>query len=178
MRLELGRRADYAIRAVVDLARHASATRRRTARTIADAMDVPVGYLPQILAELVRAGLVSSVSGRDGGYFLARDPSDIDLLAVVQSVDGELGSTVCVLRGGPCRWDEVCAVHVPWMRAQQAMLETLAATSLAEVVAIDAALDAGTYLVPEGLEPWTGAAARVGAGTPGPDPATTTSPAG
>jgi Rrf2 family protein len=151
MRLQLGRRADYAIRAAVDLARHATDEQRRKARAIAAEMDIPVGYVPQILAELVRAGLVTSVAGRDGGYRLARPPVEVDLLEVVRAVDGELRSTVCVLRGGPCRWDDMCAVHVPWARAQDAMLESLAATTLEELVTIDAALEAGTYSVPPHL---------------------------
>jgi Rrf2 family protein len=151
MRLELGRRADYAIRAAVDLARHAGDERRRKARAIAAEMDIPVGYVPQILAELVRAGLVASVAGRDGGYRLARPPAEVDLLEVVRAVDGDLRSTVCVLRGGPCRWDDMCAVHVPWVRSQDAMLASLAATTLEELVTIDAALEAGTFVVPREL---------------------------
>ncbi len=149
MRLELGRRADYAIRAAVDLARHAADGGRRKARDIAEAMEIPSSYVPQILAELVRAGLVSSEAGRSGGYVLARPPEQISLLDVVQSVDGEMVSTVCVLRGGPCRWDDMCAVHVPWARAQQAMLVSLGETSLGDLVEIDAALEGGTYEVPD-----------------------------
>lgn len=147
MRLELGRRADYAIRAAVDLARHEGA--RRKGREIAAAMEIPTSFVPQILAELVRAGAVVSVAGRDGGYALARDAGEVSLLAVVRAVEGELRSTSCVLRGGPCRWDDVCAVHVPWARAQDALLDSLAHTSLADLVAIDTALEAGTYEVPQ-----------------------------
>ena len=149
MRLELGRRADYAIRAAVDLARHAADGGRRKARDIAEAMEIPSSYVPQILAELVRAGLVSSEAGRSGGYVLARPPEQISLLEVVRSVDGEMVSTVCVLRGGPCRWDDMCAVHVPWARAQQAMLGSLEQASLGDLVEIDAALESGTYEVPD-----------------------------
>ena len=148
MRLELGRRADYAIRAAVDLARHAQSGARRKSRTIAEEMDIPSSYVPQILAELVRAGLVTSVAGRDGGYRLARPVGEISLVEVIRAVEGDLGSTVCVLRGGPCRWDDVCAVHVPWARAQNALLDELAETTLAELLEIDTAIDAGTYEVP------------------------------
>jgi Rrf2 family transcriptional regulator, iron-sulfur cluster assembly transcription factor len=149
MQLELGRRADYAIRAAVDLARHADEGTRRKARAIAESMDIPASYVPQILAELVRAELVTSVAGRAGGYTLARTPEQIDLLSVVQAVDGEMVSTVCVLRGGPCRWDGICAVHVPWARAQRAMLDSLGEVTLADLAEIDAALEEGTYEVPE-----------------------------
>lgn len=148
MRLELGRRADYAIRAAVDLARHHETDERRKSRAIAEEMDIPASYVPQILAELVRAGLATSVAGRDGGYRLARPIGQVSLMDVISAVEGDLGSTVCVLRGGPCRWDDVCAVHVPWARAQGALLDDLAETTLAVLVEIDAAIDAGTYEVP------------------------------
>jgi len=159
--MELGRRADYAIRAVVDLARHHESDERRKARAIADEMEIPASYVPQILAELVRAELVTSVAGRDGGYRLARPIDQISLVEVIRAVEGELGSTVCVLRGGPCRWEDVCAVHVPWARAQNAMLDELAGSTLAELVEIDAAIDAGTYEVPSDVArppkgPWRG----------------------
>ena len=152
MRMELGKRADYAVRAAVDLARHVPDGTRRKARAIADDMAIPASYVPQILAELVRAGIAVSVAGPGGGYALAREPSEINLLEVIEAIDGQLISTSCVLRSGPCRWDDMCAVHIPWARAQFAMLDSLAATTLAELVANDRALEAGTYEVPEGLK--------------------------
>jgi Rrf2 family protein len=140
--LSLGRRADYAIRATLDLADHHEAARRRKAREIGAAMGVPASYLPQILALLVRAGIASSVAGPRGGYGLARDPAAISLLDVVRAVDGDLESKECVLRGGPCRWEDCCAVHEPWARAQQALMTELASTTFADVVALDRALPA------------------------------------
>lgn len=151
MRLELGRRADYAIRASVDLARHHRDGQRRKGRAIAEAMAIPISYVPQILAELVRAELVISVAGREGGYRLARPPSDISLLDVVRAAEGDVLSTECVLRGGPCHWEDMCAVHVSWSEAQHALLDSLADTSLADLLAIDRQLAAGTYSVPSGL---------------------------
>lgn len=141
MELSLGRRADYAIRAVLDLARHPDV--RRKSREIADEMSIPENYLPQILATLVQTGLVSSVAGPRGGYMLAQPPREISLLDVVRATEGEPSSTRCVLRGGPCRWDDVCAVHVPWARAQQALLAQLAVTTFEELVGLDAAIENG-----------------------------------
>lgn len=146
MELSLGRRADYALRAVLDLARHDE--HRRKSREIGEEMDVPMTFLPQIMAELVRAGLVDSHAGPKGGYVLARRAADMSLLEVIEAVEGDPVSTKCVLRGGPCRWEEICAMHVPWSRAQQAMLDQLAATSVADVAAIDEELAEGEYEVP------------------------------
>jgi Rrf2 family protein len=127
--LTLGRRADYAIRATLDLAAHVGA--RRKAREIGDATGVPASYLPQILAALVRHEIASSVAGPRGGYGLARPAAEISLLDVVVAVDGEGNGKDCVLRGGACSLDDRCAVHDSWTRAQQALLDHLGSTTFA-----------------------------------------------
>lgn len=136
MELSLGRRADYAIRATLDLAEHHEGPRRK-AREIGEAMAVPATYLPQILSVLVRSGIAVSVAGPHGGYGLARSPSEISILDVVTAVDGEVNGKRCVLRGGPCRWEDHCAVHEPWSRAQDALLDELASTTFDELVEED-----------------------------------------
>lgn len=141
MELALGRRADYAIRATLDLAHHREGLRK--SREIGHAMSVPVSFLPQILAKLVHAGIATSTAGPHGGYGLARDPAEVSLLEVVEAVDGEVIAADCVLRGGPCRWEDMCAVHLPWAQAQRAMTDQLAATSFARLLELDAALAAG-----------------------------------
>jgi Rrf2 family protein len=140
MELSLGKRADYTVRAVLDLARHHGHGRRKTAEIAAE-MQVPQTYLPQLLAELVRAGIVRSLAGRHGGYELVRPPDEISLLEVIEVADGPLLSAECVLRGGPCRWEEACAIHAPWARAQEAFRASLSSTTFAEVAAIDAVLN-------------------------------------
>jgi len=66
MRLELTKRGDYAVRAMLALARGAG-NGLQSARRIAEDMDIPVRFLPQVLADLQRAGLVESAPGRSGG---------------------------------------------------------------------------------------------------------------
>lgn len=129
MELALGRRADYAIRATLDLAAHVG--ERRKAREIGDATAVPSSYLPQILAALVHHQIASSVAGPRGGYGLARSPDEISLLDVVTAVDGEVNGKDCVLRSGPCHAEDRCAVHDTWSRAQQALLDHLSSTTFA-----------------------------------------------
>lgn len=150
MELSLGRRADYALRAALDLARHGEG--RRKSREIGGEMDIPKTFLPQIMAQLVRSGIVDSLAGPRGGYALARPAPDISLLEVIEAVEGDPVSTECVLRGGPCRWEGMCAMHVPWSRAQQAMLDRLDATSLADVAEIDKAIEQGSYEIPPAAE--------------------------
>lgn len=141
MQFDLGRRADYAVRCVLDLARHHGHERRK-AKEVAAAMDVPRSYVPSILASLVDVGLVSSTAGPRGGYELTRSPGQVTLLEVIEATEGPLASTTCVLRGGPCRWEGHCAVHEPWSRAQDAMRDELGDTTYADLLAIDERLEA------------------------------------
>ncbi|MBI4578184.1 MAG: Rrf2 family transcriptional regulator [Planctomycetes bacterium] len=77
--------AEYALRAVVWMACRPDAA--VGTRDIAEATQVPVGYLSKVLQALARAGLVRSRPGRGGGFLLARRPAAIRVLDVVQAVD-------------------------------------------------------------------------------------------
>ena len=145
MRIALGRRGDYSVRAVLDLARHYGSGRRKT-REIASAMDIPELYLPQLLASLVRVGLLRAVAGPDGGYTLSRDPQTITLLEVVESAEGPVRATQCLLRGGPCDWDEVCPMHRSWSRAQDALVGELERTTFGDLAREDEAIEQHRYL--------------------------------
>jgi Rrf2 family protein len=138
MRLELTRRGDYAVRTMLALAAgegDATEAARRpwvSARRIAEQMAIPARFLPHVLRDLARAGLVEGRTGRAGGYRLARPPSAITLLEVVEAAEGTDGPAICVLRGGPCRPDGRCAVHDVFAGARASVRATLAATTLAD----------------------------------------------
>lgn len=138
MQLTIGRRGDYAVRAVLDLA-HAYGTGRRKTREIAAAMEIPRSYLPQILADLVSAGLLVGTAGKAGGYELRRPPSQITLLDVVELMDGPIDLSRCLLRGIPCGTDGYCAAHEAWATAQAALAGSLAETTFEQLARRDSA---------------------------------------
>jgi Rrf2 family transcriptional regulator, iron-sulfur cluster assembly transcription factor len=148
MRLELTKRGDYAVRAMLALARMTVDGRGTptllSARRISEAMGIPVRFLAQVLADLQRAGLVEAAPGRSGGYRLSRAAERISLLDVIEAVEGDSRRRTCVLRGGPCGLDGTCDVHDVFFRGQEALLATLERSTLAELAApaTTAALDA------------------------------------
>lgn len=131
MRLELTRRGDYAVRAMLALARPGAD--QLTASALAGATAIPPGYVPQVMGDLVRAGLAANRRGRSGGYRLARPADEVSLLEIVEAVEGDGRRRTCVLRGGPCRSDGSCDVHDAFYRAQEAVFGTLRGVSLADV---------------------------------------------
>jgi len=136
MQITLGNKGDYAVRAILDLA-HAYGQGRRKAREIAEEMRIPRNYLSIILAELVHAGLITATAGKDGGYELARRPTQISLLEVVEVVEGPVTLERCLLRGIPCGGNGYCAAHETWSSAQEGLSKRLARTSFARLARED-----------------------------------------
>jgi Rrf2 family protein len=143
MDLRLTRRGDYAVRAALCLAGLWGDGRYLKIREVAAAMDLPLSYTPQVLRLLAGAGLAEARAGRDGGYRLVREPDGISLLEVVEAAEGAFILDRCILRGGPCHWEQACAVHGAWGAAVTAWRASLGRTTLADLVAADADLRSG-----------------------------------
>jgi Rrf2 family transcriptional regulator, iron-sulfur cluster assembly transcription factor len=153
MDLALTRRGDYAVRAALCLARWGADGRYVKIREVAQAMALPASYTPQVLRLLADAGLAEARAGRDGGYRLTRPPGEVPLLDVVEAAEGAFTLERCILRGGPCHWEQACAVHAAWSAAVQACRDSLRRTTLADLVAADARLEAGRGTPERGLPP-------------------------
>jgi Rrf2 family protein len=133
MRLELTKRADYGVRAMLALARQPNGTLLSAAR-VAATMDIPPRFVGQVMGDLVDAGFVEARIGRGGGYRLRSSAEGISILAIVEAVEGDARRRTCVLRGGACSRDGVCDVHEIFQAAQDALLERLDNSSLASAV--------------------------------------------
>ena len=86
--MRLSARADYALRAAIELA--AAQGSHVTADQLARAQQIPGKFLEAILTQLGRSGLVRSRRGPDGGFWLARPASEISLADIIRAIDGPL----------------------------------------------------------------------------------------
>ena len=87
--LSLTRKTDYALIATGYLAhRRRAGLGPTSARTIAEAFDLPLPLLMNVLKALSQQGLVTSTRGAGGGYELAVEPAELDLLTVARAVEG------------------------------------------------------------------------------------------
>jgi Rrf2 family protein len=82
-------KADYAVRAVVELASGSQDSPRKV-DALARAQGIPVSFLENILTQLRSAGLVRSQRGPEGGYWLAHPPEEVNLAQVIRAVEGPL----------------------------------------------------------------------------------------
>ena len=132
MRLDLTKRSDYAISAMLALTM--APVGLLSSRKIAEEMKIPPRFLPQIMGDLSRAGLVEPHPGRSGGYRLVGSADRVTLLGVIEAVEGDPHRQVCVLRGTACGLDGECAVHSVFFSAEGALLDRLSSATLGGVV--------------------------------------------
>jgi Rrf2 family protein len=88
--VHISAKADYAVRATVSLATADSTPVKGD--TIAKEQDIPLHFLENILSELRRAGIVASQRGAEGGYWLARKPTEVTIADIIRAVDGPLAN--------------------------------------------------------------------------------------
>jgi Rrf2 family protein len=85
--MRLSARADYALRAAIELAAQDG---RVTADQLAQAQGIPGKFLEAILTHLRRSNIVRSQRGPDGGFWLARPAAEISLAEIIRAIDGQL----------------------------------------------------------------------------------------
>ena len=124
----------YALRAMVDLARH-EGEGPILRQEIADRQEISADYLAQLFVKLRRAGLVNSVMGPGGGYVLAQPASEIRAGDVLRAVEEPLSLTQCLQEGQErsCPRAARCVTRVLWQRMGHAMIEVLDSVTLAEL---------------------------------------------
>lgn len=134
--MDISARADYAVRAMLTLAAEGGGAPVSVDR-LAGEQDLPRKFLGAIVADLRRAGLVTSRRGAAGGYLLAREAAQISVGDVIRAVDGPLAE-IRRQRPQDLRY-EGAAEHLPtvWVALRAALRDVLDDTSLADIVAGD-----------------------------------------
>lgn len=123
--MQITRQADYAVRAVLELATNDSAE-RLTAEEIARRRAIPLAFLSKTLGRLSDAGIVITQRGVKGGVSLGRPAHKINLLQVVEVIDGPIALNECVLDEEACRWTGTCPVHDVWCSLQHSLRDQMA----------------------------------------------------
>lgn len=132
MRLEITRRAELAIRALALLGQ---SPQRVKASVLADGLGTTVAFVPQVVGPLVRAGWVGSDPGPTGGYRCQVALGDVNVLDVIEAVDGLTDMGRCVVADRPCQAADPCVMHVAWAQARTELVGVLSATPMSVVSA-------------------------------------------
>jgi Rrf2 family protein len=131
--LEITRQADYALRAVTDIAQVADHERIPTA-LIAVRQNIPLPFLAKIVSQLVVRGILETVRGASGGVRLAREPETITMREIIEAIDGPITLNRCTRDPDVCQIADTCPFCEVFVEAQQALTKRLEQTSLADLL--------------------------------------------
>lgn len=122
--MQITRQADYALRAVIYLSRLGPEERAATSQ-IAQEQRIPPSFLAKIVSQLSVAGLLQTSRGARGGVSLAKSPEEINLLEVVEAIDGPILLNECVASGGVCAFGDSCPMKPVWTETQVELVHRL-----------------------------------------------------
>lgn len=101
--------------------------------TLAEGQAMPLRYLAEIAGDLRRGGLIRSIRGAHGGYVLAREPADIQLVDVVQCLEGSVAPVPCVDDPGMCDRQSTCVARDVWLEVNDAIIGVLSSVNLQDL---------------------------------------------
>jgi Rrf2 family protein len=135
----LTKKAKYALKAMVRLAKHPANEEAMQIAELAEAESIPKKFLEQILLQLRNKGILISRRGRSGGYSLLKSPEDISIAEIVRMVDEPLAFTPCSSkmfyeRCEECKDEQTCEIRRVMISARIAFCEVLEKTSLKDLV--------------------------------------------
>jgi len=111
--------AEYALRAVLYIAQHASPEQMVRTDQVAEALDVPRNYLSKILHQLVRTGILQSSRGVQGGFRLSKPVDEVVIARVIEQFDPISPKRTCILGRAECSDSHPCPAHNRWKGISQ-----------------------------------------------------------
>ena len=126
------RETDYAVRCILYLAQDSVQIANVT--EVSRKVHIPKTFLAKIFQRLVKAGLVESIRGMNGGFPLAKRPSDISLLDVMTAIQGPVGINVCAVNSKKCSKSSTCSVHPVWVGLRKEVNQRLQEQTIAHLI--------------------------------------------
>ena len=123
----------YAIRALIYLALH-EGEGPVLASVIAQEEDIPPSFMGKVLGKLALAGMVDSMRGPNGGYWLVRAPEEIRMAHIAELFETQSSSRECLLGFKECPGPKYCALHKRWLEPQRHIDRFLNDTTLADLL--------------------------------------------
>ncbi len=133
--MKLSTKGHYGLKAIFDLALHSESKEPIPLKIIAQRQNLSEYYLEQLFATLRKAGLVKSVRGASGGYFLAREPAEIRVGDVIRALEGPIDLVECVSESGEpdCGNAGNCITRNVLARIRDSITEVLDSTTLEDM---------------------------------------------
>jgi Rrf2 family iron-sulfur cluster assembly transcriptional regulator len=128
----------YGIRAVIYLASQQSGDFKTGIKQISNDLDLPTPFLAKILQQLAKQKILSSSKGPHGGFSLLKDPRNITLLDIVNTIDGYDTFTNCVMYKGTCEGvsmeKKICPLHDDYEKTRSELISLFSSKTIYELV--------------------------------------------
>jgi Rrf2 family protein len=131
--LQVSRKVDYALRAVIHLANEQANARACSVGQIAARERIPRQFLEKIVQQLIHKGLVRSRRGPRGGYVLGRSADAVTFRDVIEAVEGPISLNVCVGEHPDCFLLGACGMNRVWAEGQRRVMDLFENTTIAAV---------------------------------------------
>ncbi len=130
----LSKSAKYALKGVLYLAMNTNEQKRVMAKDISGPINVPPSYIAKLLQQLGRHGVVSSIKGPHGGFFLTEENKKTPLIKIIDLLDGEYRLKSCMLSLKDCNELNPCPLHRLVGNVKSDFIRSLEQTTIAELV--------------------------------------------
>lgn len=134
--MKISTKGRYALEAVLDLA-FFSKSGLESLKNVSDRLNISKNYLEQIFVILRNKGIVESVRGAQGGYMLAKQPSEITVGDVIRALEGNLSPVSCVdddKEDKPCENATYCVTRKLWKNLKTVMDETVDSITIEDLL--------------------------------------------
>ena len=111
LKFMLTKTSEYALRSIVYVAMQAAEGKKIGIKEIAKELELPLHFIGKILQDLVRKGIIASVKGPNGGFYLSRSAREITIMDVVRVIDGVEAFKKCGLGLKHCSDSHPCPLH-------------------------------------------------------------------
>jgi Rrf2 family protein len=133
--MKISYKGDYAIKALLDLAlNHKGEEKVFKITDMSKRLDIPLKFLEAVLLNLKKGGFVKSKRGKEGGYYLAKQPVSISLGNIVRYIEGPIEPIACVddcYKG--CKDSKECVIKNVWKKTTHAVSEIIDNISLEDL---------------------------------------------
>ena len=140
----LSKTTEYALRAIVYIAMKDVNGHKVGIKEIAKELELPAHFMGKILQDLVRKGVIASVKGPGGGFYLHRPASEIDLLEVVRTIDGLEAFKKCGMGMKQCSDKHPCPLHNDIKVYRDNLLKVLRSKTIQDLVD---SINTGKYFI-------------------------------
>jgi Rrf2 family protein len=130
--MQLHNTTQYAIRLLSYIAVN-SEKKQFNAKELSEILDIPYKFLTKIMTTLVKEDLIISIRGREGGYQLSRDASQITMMDILNVFHESENDGTCILGIGVCDSKNKCALHDQWVTPKNMIQKMFEETTLDKI---------------------------------------------